>query len=68
MLLASLSLLLVGAGQAAQFVWSLLVLPLWILSAKLLGLYDRDHRALRHLTVDEFPTIAAWTATTTVLP
>jgi exopolysaccharide biosynthesis polyprenyl glycosylphosphotransferase len=41
--------------------------PIWILSAKLLGLYDRDHRALRHLTVDELPTIAAWTASTTAV-
>jgi exopolysaccharide biosynthesis polyprenyl glycosylphosphotransferase len=35
-------------------------LPLWILVAKMLGLYDRDHIALRHLTADEIPTIVAW--------
>ncbi len=35
-------------------------LPLWILVAKMLGLYDRDHIALRHLTVDEIPTLLAW--------
>ena len=28
--------------------------------AKMLGLYDRDHIALRHLTADEIPTIVAW--------
>jgi exopolysaccharide biosynthesis polyprenyl glycosylphosphotransferase len=30
--------------------------------AKLLGLYDRDQRSLRHLTFDEIPLIAAWSA------
>jgi len=50
----------VGAGQAAQFVWSLLVLPLWVVIAKLLGLYDRDEMSLRHLTVDETPHLVLW--------
>ena len=35
-------------------------LPVWILVAKLAGLYDADHRAMRHLTVDEAPAIFAW--------
>jgi lipopolysaccharide/colanic/teichoic acid biosynthesis glycosyltransferase len=43
-------------------IWILAWLPVWILIAKLAGLYDADHRALRHLTVDEAPTIAAWGA------
>ena len=30
--------------------------------AKLFGLYDRDQRSLRHLTIDELPQIAAWSA------
>ncbi len=28
---------------------------MWVLWAKLIGLYDRDHVAIRHLTVDELP-------------
>ena len=36
------------------------MLPLWIVIAKLLGLYDRDERALRHLTVDETPHLVLW--------
>jgi exopolysaccharide biosynthesis polyprenyl glycosylphosphotransferase len=57
------------AGAAASAVllsspelgtWAFLFLPVWILIAKLLGLYERDHRAVRHLTVDEFPSLAAW--------
>jgi exopolysaccharide biosynthesis polyprenyl glycosylphosphotransferase len=42
--------------------WALVFLPLWLLLAKLVGLYDRDHEAIRHLTVDEVPRIVAWAA------
>lgn len=31
-----------------------------VLLAKLLGLYDADHRAIRHLTIDEVPVLTAW--------
>ena len=41
-------------------IWILAFLPVWILLAKLAGLYDADHRSMRHLTVDEAPAIAAW--------
>jgi exopolysaccharide biosynthesis polyprenyl glycosylphosphotransferase len=41
-------------------IWILAFVPAWILVAKLAGLYDRDHLAMRHLTVDEAPTIFAW--------
>jgi exopolysaccharide biosynthesis polyprenyl glycosylphosphotransferase len=47
--------------------WALAFLPLWPLMAKLLGLYDRDHRALRHLTADEVPGLLAWGAIVTAL-
>ncbi len=45
--------------------WALVFLPVWVVVAKLLGLYDRDQRALRHLTVDELPGIVAWAAAST---
>jgi exopolysaccharide biosynthesis polyprenyl glycosylphosphotransferase len=51
--------------HADAAVWSLVFLPVWILLAKLHGLYDRDHRALRHLTVDEVPEIFIWALTGT---
>jgi lipopolysaccharide/colanic/teichoic acid biosynthesis glycosyltransferase len=41
-------------------IWLGAFLPVWILVAKLAGLYDADHRAMRHLTVDEAPAICAW--------
>jgi lipopolysaccharide/colanic/teichoic acid biosynthesis glycosyltransferase len=51
----------VAATVAPQrAVWILAFLPAWVLIAKLAGLYDADHRAVRHLTVDEAPSIAAW--------
>jgi exopolysaccharide biosynthesis polyprenyl glycosylphosphotransferase len=48
-----------GSGADGAF---LLVLsaPIWIVVGKLVGLYDRDHRTLRHLTVEELPWIFVW--------
>jgi exopolysaccharide biosynthesis polyprenyl glycosylphosphotransferase len=55
-----------GSGPAAAL---LLVLsaPIWIVTAKLAGLYDRDRRTLRHLTVDELPWLMVWTLSSTAL-
>jgi exopolysaccharide biosynthesis polyprenyl glycosylphosphotransferase len=39
------------------------MLPAWVLLAKLYGLYDRDHRSMRHLTANELGDIVAWAAT-----
>jgi hypothetical protein len=52
--LGSASLALWG-GTFDQAFFSTALAPLWILLAKLGGLYDRDQRALRHLTVYEMP-------------
>ena len=51
---------IVVAGSTAHIFWGIALLPAWVLIAKLLGLYDRDHAAMRHLTVDEMPALAAW--------
>ena len=56
---------IVAAGAGLSPAAGLLLVPLWILLAKVHGLYDRDHRALRHLTVDEAPTIIVWTMAAT---
>ena len=53
-----------GAGES--ILWALIALPIGALAAKFLGLYDADHRAIRHLTVDEVPTLGAWAVVTTV--
>src|SRR4051812_3999825 len=64
--LAAVLVWLWGSGPAAAL---LLVLsaPIWIVTAKLAGLYDRDHRTLRHLTVDELPWLMVWTLSSTAL-
>ena len=41
---------------------AMLSAPVWVLMAKVYGLYDRDHRALRHLTIDELKSLVAWSA------
>ena len=48
-------------------IWTLAFLPVWILVAKVAGLYDADHRAMRHLTVDEAPAILAWSVVAVAL-
>jgi lipopolysaccharide/colanic/teichoic acid biosynthesis glycosyltransferase len=55
---AALALAVVLPPERA--IWALAFLPVWVLVAKLAGLYDADHRAVRHLTVDEAPAIMAW--------
>lgn len=57
---------LFGASLDTTF-WAAVVLPIWLVLAKLHGLYDRDHRALRHLTVDEAPSIFLWAMTATAV-
>jgi exopolysaccharide biosynthesis polyprenyl glycosylphosphotransferase len=44
-----------------------LTAPIWIAAAKFVGLYDRDHRTPRHLTVDELPWIIVWSLGGTAL-
>ncbi len=51
-----------GADTA---LWSALFTPIWLLLAKVHGLYDRDQRSLRHLTVDELPALFMWSVTGT---
>jgi exopolysaccharide biosynthesis polyprenyl glycosylphosphotransferase len=54
--------ILVATSFASGVGWAFVTIPLWILFAKLFGLYDRDHRALRHLTIDELQSLAGWVA------
>ncbi|MGH2957577.1 MAG: hypothetical protein ACRDL6_11360, partial [Solirubrobacterales bacterium] len=63
---AAAALGMIVAVPPERAIWLLAFLPVWVLLAKLAGLYDADHRALRHLTVDEAPAIAAWGVVGTV--
>jgi exopolysaccharide biosynthesis polyprenyl glycosylphosphotransferase len=55
-----------GTRPGLQFVVLVLILPLWIVAAKLHGLYERDEEHLDHSTVDEvvgvfhLVTLGAW--------
>lgn len=55
------SLFAVTAASASTVVgtlfWALLFSPVWILVVKLHGLYDKDHRRIRHSTLDELPSL-----------
>jgi len=64
--LAAVAVGLWGSGGEAAFLLVLLA-PSWIVTAKLSGLYDRDHRTLRHLTVDELPWLVVWALSSTAL-
>ena len=54
------------ATSPMTLIWALSLLPVWIVLAKLFGLYDRDQGAIRPLTLDELPAIAAWGASAAV--
>ncbi|HEY6732047.1 MAG TPA: sugar transferase [Solirubrobacterales bacterium] len=39
--------------------WAVLFSPSWVLVVKLHGLYDKDHRRIRHSTLDELPLLVS---------
>jgi len=58
---AATALVLALAGSTHHTVLLLvLTAPAWIVAAKLAGLYDRDQRTIRHLTIDELPSLVVW--------
>src|SRR4051794_6067536 len=54
---ATTSYLLVDGVDPASIAWAAAFGPAWILVAKLHGLYDQDHRRIRHSTLDELPAL-----------
>jgi exopolysaccharide biosynthesis polyprenyl glycosylphosphotransferase len=58
--------MLLGVGAATLFegstdpLWSLFLLPAWVLLAKIEGLYDADQPRIWHLTTDEASDIFHW--------
>lgn len=54
------------SGDRGTTLVALAYVPVWVLLAKLAGLYDRDHRTLRHLTADEVPQLLTWALTGTL--
>ena len=46
--------------------WATIFSPVWILVFKLHGLYDNDHRRIRHSTLDEVPSLVSASALGTI--
>ena len=65
--IVSLGYLTSGGPGGRLFFLAYLLLPLWLVLAKMHGLYDHDRRALRHLSVDELPRVFSWAMSGMVL-
>ncbi len=63
LLVGSVSLGFAFEWDPQRAAWAAIIAPLWLVFAKVYGLYDRDHAALRHLTVDELPSTFFWALT-----
>jgi len=48
-----------AATNTGTLFWALIVSPAWIAVIKLHGLYDNDHRRIRHSTLDELPALVS---------
>jgi exopolysaccharide biosynthesis polyprenyl glycosylphosphotransferase len=46
-----------SATNVADLFWAALFSPSWVIVVKLQGLYDNDHRRIRHSTLDELPSL-----------
>jgi exopolysaccharide biosynthesis polyprenyl glycosylphosphotransferase len=56
-----------SSTDVAALFWAVLFSPAWILVVKLHGLYDNDHRRIRHSTLDELPSLVSASALGTLL-
>jgi exopolysaccharide biosynthesis polyprenyl glycosylphosphotransferase len=48
-----------SSTDVATLFWAVMFSPAWILVIKLHGLYDNDHRRIRHSTLDELPSLVS---------
>jgi exopolysaccharide biosynthesis polyprenyl glycosylphosphotransferase len=53
---------LTSTTDVAKLFWATLFIPAWIMVLKLHGLYDNDHRRIRHSTLDELPSLISASA------
>jgi exopolysaccharide biosynthesis polyprenyl glycosylphosphotransferase len=51
-----------SSADVATLFWAVLFSPVWLLVVKLHGLYDHDHRRIRHSTLDELPALVSASA------
>jgi exopolysaccharide biosynthesis polyprenyl glycosylphosphotransferase len=57
---------LTSSTDVAKLFWATLFSPVWLLVLKLHGLYDNDHRRIRHSTLDELPALLSASALGTI--
>ncbi len=55
-----------ASTDIAALFWAILFSPVWIVVLKLHGLYDNDHRRIRHSTFDELPALVSASALGTI--
>jgi exopolysaccharide biosynthesis polyprenyl glycosylphosphotransferase len=55
-----------SSTDVAKLFWATLFSPVWLLVLKLHGLYDNDHRRIRHSTLDELPALLSACALGTI--
>ena len=48
-----------ASTEVGTLFWATLFSPVWVLVVKLHGLYDNDHRRIRHSTLDELPSLVS---------
>ncbi len=58
---------LTSTTDVAKLFWAALFTPAWLLVIKLHGLYDNDHRRIRHSTLDELPSLISASALGTIV-
>jgi exopolysaccharide biosynthesis polyprenyl glycosylphosphotransferase len=58
---------LTSTTDVAKLFWAVLFTPAWLLVIKLHGLYDNDHRRIRHSTLDELPSLISASALGTIV-
>src|SRR5881227_807103 len=46
-----------SSTEVGTLFWAMLFSPTWVIVLKFHGLYDNDHRRIRHSTLDELPTL-----------
>jgi exopolysaccharide biosynthesis polyprenyl glycosylphosphotransferase len=63
----AVSCLLVSGVKPSAIAWAAAFGPAWVLVMKLQGLYDQDHRRIRHSTLDELPALFSATVIGTVV-
>src|SRR4051812_21946486 len=56
-----------SSTDVGDLFWMVLFSPAWVIVVKLQGLYDNDHRRLRHSTLDELPSLVTATVLATLV-